>query len=128
MLGLGTNMCFCLPRYKEFCLVKFDCFFLCLDWKGRVKTCGFSPKGKQHILHVSFDFYVLYPFFSPIQHVWNYNPTWRDGQRVFAEEFDSPIQPLFLTSLKYVILCIYIYIHTYLWATFGVEGQHFRAT
>ena len=64
LLGWGTKMCFCLPRYKEFCLVKFSCFVLCLDWKGRVKTCGFSPKGKQHISYVLFDFYVLYPFFQ----------------------------------------------------------------
>ena len=64
LLGWGTNTCFCLPRYKEFCLVKFSCFFLCLEWKWRVETCGFSPKGKQHISHVSFDFYVLYPFFQ----------------------------------------------------------------
>ena len=112
LLGWGTNTCFCLPRYKEFCLVKFNCFFLCLDWKGRVKTHGFSPKGK-HIFHMFRLISMCYiPFFSPMQHVWNYNPTWRDGQRVFAEEFDSPIQPLFLTSLKYVIIYMYIYIYT----------------
>ena len=55
------NVFFCWSRYKE----KFNCFFSCLDWKGRVKKqVDLPPKGKQHISHVSFDFYVLYHVFS----------------------------------------------------------------